>query len=470
MAAEGKHRSKAISTLIRERLDKAFSDLAGLNKGLESAEPKKVDVVVAFSGGCDSMSLLNAVAKLKNPFKGRVIAVHVHHNLSNNADDWAKFCRSKAELLGVEFVLRKVKFSSKGEGVEAAARKARYRALNEVAIKNGCKAILTAHHLDDQIETFLIQWLRGAGPEGLAGMPYFKQDQEVAVVRPFLSFERKQLESYAKTSRLSYVQDESNEDTHFLRNVIRLEVVPKLAEIRKGFKKAAERSIDLIGESVEILREITEQDLAELSPEIETLSLSKFFKLSHARQARVFRLWLHENGFTPLPRARLLELIRQIKESKAESFSFHQEGGRKIWKHGAKLNIYASSIKKDSVERTFMWTGQDSVLLPEFDGELCFIKSQTGFSQTYLQSKPLTVRARLGGEKIKSHPFRPSKGLKKLFQEKGIPEAERGNMPLVWRDKTLIYVAGIGEEVREKLDEDEGERFSLVFRKNPTLL
>ena len=126
-------------------------------------------IAVAFSGGLDSTALLDAAVRCAGPT--RVIALHIHHGLSPNADAWAAHCHAFAQALGVRFASRQVDVVREGgESLEAAARDARYRALDALCEEQGASALWLAHHADDLVETFLLNLTRGAGLTGLAGM------------------------------------------------------------------------------------------------------------------------------------------------------------------------------------------------------------------------------------------------------------------------------------------------------------
>ena len=466
-----RHRTPAITTRVSESLAAISGKLSDKDRRLEIASQNPLPtVVVAFSGGLDSTVLLHAVTRLKDKKFGRITAVHVHHGLSKNAGAWAEFCQDTAKKFGAEFVLRKVKVVSSGEGIEAAARKERYRVLEEVLKEQGASALLTAHHLDDQIETFLIQWMRGAGPEGLSAMPALKADSGVVIARPFLAFTRKELEEYAAKKHLQWVEDESNEDTAYLRNALRNIVIPEMEKARPGFKMAAQRSIELVAEASQILRETAAEDLKEVS-EHETgfILLDRFFKLSAARQTRLLRLWISLHGLKPLQRNRLLEILRQIKETDKQSVLLFTSNDKEVRRYGARLMITAKEKQETIPELVIQWQGEESIDLPGFDGRLVFKKNPKGFNETYLKAMPLTVKTRSGSAKLKIHPFRPSKKIKVLYKEAKIPDFERAHLPLIWRNGKLIFAARLGEEIREKLDDDGSEKYSMEFVKNPEL-
>ena len=231
---------RGITTRVRTALENTARQLQLSADGLPIASGEKpINVIVAFSGGLDSSVLLYAVSQLKGKSYGEITAVHVHHGLSKYANEWAEFCEERAKKCGVRFVLRKVTVPSGGAGFEAEARQLRYEVLEEEARKAAADVILTAHHLDDQLETFLIQWMRGSGPAGLAAMPPLLRKDGCTIMRPLLGFQRTELERFAEIRGIKWVEDESNEDTKYLRNAIRHNIIPELEKIRPGFKTAS---------------------------------------------------------------------------------------------------------------------------------------------------------------------------------------------------------------------------------------
>ena len=168
--------AERLTQLVYDALSDAAETLLGVKGDEFSLRPlNPVRVVVALSGGRDSMALLDVVEKLfhrpRQFLIARVHAVYVNHGLSPNADDWEAHCRAECETRRIPFTPVRVTVRQTGEGVEAAAREVRYRALARFAREEAYDVVLTAHHEDDRIETFLMQWMRGAGPEGLAAFP-----------------------------------------------------------------------------------------------------------------------------------------------------------------------------------------------------------------------------------------------------------------------------------------------------------
>ena len=252
---------QTVQTELLNALKKAITEGLGLTDTpslfTQNASPRKARIVVGFSGGRDSVALLNALCLLKkkrNTPIDEILALHVHHALSPNANKWAKFCREMAQDLNVPFKVTYVTVKTTGEGIEAAARKARYEALVKAAKAFNASMIMTAHHEEDRLETFLIQWMRGAGVEGLATFPLVRETDGVVLVRPWLHIARPLLERFLELKNLSWVDDESNADTTYLRNAIRHEVLPVMDKIRPGFRQAAARSVELVAQTSELLK------------------------------------------------------------------------------------------------------------------------------------------------------------------------------------------------------------------------
>ena len=203
---------------------------------LRSGEP----VLVALSGGADSVALLHALRALGYP----VQAFHLNHCLRGAESDRDEaFCRALCVRLGVELTVERVDVAAaareQGNGVEETARRMRYARLQDAA--QGMK-IATAHTADDNLETVLFHLVRGTGPKGLAGIPPVRG----RIIRPMLRVERMQIEEYLASIGQDYVTDSTNADDAYTRNRIRHTVVPALREIQPSAAQAAARLGDLL--------------------------------------------------------------------------------------------------------------------------------------------------------------------------------------------------------------------------------
>ncbi|WP_115717968.1 tRNA lysidine(34) synthetase TilS [Gallaecimonas mangrovi] len=216
-------------------------------------------VVLALSGGLDSMVLLKGLALWRQQHQRFPLkAVHVHHGLSANADSWAEHCQQQCDQVKVPLSVVRLSLN-KGprQSLEALAREARYRVL-ESAMQPG-DLLLTAHHLDDQAETFLLAARRGAGLEGLCAMPVARPFGPGTLLRPLLQLSRQQLEVAAEG--LDWVEDESNLDTRFDRNFLRQELLPKAEARLAGFSQGLARSASLLQQQLPAQTWLIEQAL-----------------------------------------------------------------------------------------------------------------------------------------------------------------------------------------------------------------
>ena len=454
--------------------DAAAKSAEPLKRQPQAPRAANATVALALSGGRDSMALLDLLARLAST-RGtgirRVIAIHVHHGLSRNADAWLAHCEAECARMGVPLISRRVEVKRRGRGIEAAAREVRYAALADAAREAGARIVMTAHHRDDRLETFLLQWMRGAGPDGLAAFPAARAfNNDLQLLRPLVDIARTDLERYVALRALSYVDDDSNDDLALLRNAVRCDVLPRIDALRPGFRVAAARSVDLVAEAAEAMRSVAANDYAVCANGAPggMLRLDRLVELPAARQTGVLRAWLAEQRLQAPSRARLLEVLDQARNARSDAKLLVRLGSHEVRRYrGLLLLKQADDASRDS--HVFKWRAEDEIPLPSWGGVLRFSAVDgEGFDPEWLRAEPLEVRPRGGGERFKPHPARPSKTLKRLFQDAGIAEFERGRLPLLWRDGELIFVAGLGADVR--FTDREGERVAIEWEPDASLL
>ncbi|MBW6471527.1 MAG: tRNA lysidine(34) synthetase TilS [Anaerolineaceae bacterium] len=236
-------------------MDLQFLNIIKNNLKLTNTQP----VVIAFSGGMDSVCLLNLFTTLENP----LIIAHFNHGIRKHADRDEQFARMRARQLGCDFVSQKadvLEFAKEYHlSLEEAARKRRYDFLYRVARNNAAPYIAVGHHADDQIETIFMHLLRGSGLSGLAGMkdiaviPEF--DSEIKILRPLLSFWRYEIEEYCTKNNLDYVVDETNFSNLYERNRIRHEILPFLNERYSGLNQRLLNMANVLQGEDELIQE-----------------------------------------------------------------------------------------------------------------------------------------------------------------------------------------------------------------------
>jgi tRNA(Ile)-lysidine synthase len=290
-----------VTSLVDPAAERIVLDALG---GVLSTVPGDAAIGIAFSGGLDSTVLLDAAVRVAGP--QRCIALHVHHGLSPNANRWLAHCESTARALGAGFDATYVEVRRRpGESLEAAARDARYRALDALCALHRVSMLWLAHHADDQAETVLLQLLRGAGVAGLAAMAPHRLEGTATIgrARPFLALLRAQLERYARSRELRWVEDESNADTRYARNALRHDVIPALTVHFPGFRDALARTASHAASAQRLLDDLAQIDLKAIGKDDgRSLSRRALLALDGARAANAMRWWMRASGL-PVPSA-----------------------------------------------------------------------------------------------------------------------------------------------------------------------
>jgi tRNA(Ile)-lysidine synthase len=432
--------------------------------GLLSALPPDARIGIAYSGGLDSSVLLDAAVRMAGA--GRCMAMHVHHGLSPNADRWLAHCDATARSLGAGFDAACIDLRNEsGVSIEAAAREARYRALDAMCTNHGVAALWLAHHADDQAETVLLQLLRGAGVAGLAAMAPHRIEGAAAIprVRPFLHLLRAQLERYARSRALRWIEDESNMDTRYARNALRHDVIPSLSVHFPGFRDALARTAAHAASAQRLLDDLASIDLKTVAREDgHALSRDALLALDDARAMNAMRGWMRSAGLPVPSAARLTDMLRQLREARAEHALCVEHAGRCLrlyrgsiyWElderrrpvHTASDGDAVAAIKETS---TLVWRGQEVWHLPQWHGSLVFVPVPAGETpadtvpEALLASAPLIARPRTGGERMRCAPSAPARTLKNLFQEAGVPAWQR-DVPLFYVGERLLFVPFLG--------------------------
>jgi tRNA(Ile)-lysidine synthase len=400
-------------------------------------------VAVALSGGRDSVALLATVTALPAARAREPIAIHVHHGLSARADAWQASCTALCASLGVPLAVRRVSVDpADPDGVEAAARRARYEALAGAADDAGAAAVLLAHHQDDQAETLLLQLARGAGPRGLAGMPEARVDARgLAWLRPFLGLPRVAIDAWMRVRGLAFVDDDSNASPRHRRNALRLEVVPALARVFPGYPGTLARAAALQAEAAALIDELAAQDLAPLD-DGGRLDVAGLARLPEHRARNALRHFLRREGLRAPSAAQLAALAGQLVEARPDARTEFVHDGVRFAVHRQRLVRRPGAVA--AFERG--WQGEAELALPH--GRLAFVGAVgAGLSAAAVEGTRVVVRSRAGGERLALHPARPRRALKAWLRESGLPPWQRAALPLVFCGDRLAAVAGLGVDV-----------------------
>lgn len=386
---------------------------------------------VAFSGGLDSTALLHI---LRNHPK--LSAIHINHGMQARADAWQAHCEHYCAQWRVPLTVQKVSPDLRAGGPEAGARQARYAAMADM-MRPG-NVLLTAQHEQDQAETFLLQALRGSGPQGLASMPRVAEFAAGRIARPLLNVPRQQLRDYVQAQNLQWVDDPSNADPHLDRSFLRHHVSPALDEHWPGFAQRLSRTARWCASASALSDDLAQIDWQHCQVSngqaaiTGCLSIDAITALSSVRQDNLLRYWIAQQGL-PTPDHRHMQQMRELLET-------HQPDAHPVvsWAD-TELRRYQGwlfvmpKLAPAPLDYSVPWDSQTILELPSGCGRL----EMSGLNAKH----DLSVRFRRGGERLRLNGRSHSTRLKQLLQAAKMPDWVRERLPLIYRDKELVAIA-----------------------------
>lgn len=405
--------------------------------------PAGSSILLGLSGGVDSVALLHLLHQISPQHSWRLSALHVHHGISLKADTWAAFCTELCAQLGIPLRVERVDITPlRHLGIEAAARELRHAALAAQPVDY----IALAHHQDDQAETMLLQLLRGAGVKGAAAMPLIKRRATAPpLLRPLLDVSHAALVDYARQHHLQWVEDESNTDDTYPRNFLRQRVMPLLAQRFPACSKTLARSARHFAEASDLLDQLAQLD-AQGALHGDGLEVARLKVISDVRGKNLLRFFIARQGASFPDSARLQEMLRQLCHARSDAAVCISFGAWQLRCYQGMAYVVPVLPEPDT-QFCVQWHGETLLELPELGGALHF---ETGVGQGVslmkLQQAAVTVRLRHGAERLRADGKRPTRTLKNLLQECGIPPWQRATLPLLFCGETLVAVPGIGVE------------------------
>ncbi len=406
-------------------------------------------LVLALSGGIDSVVLLQVLHRLCLPLDFHLSCVHVNHNISPNAQLWAAFCARLCRRRKITLVAHEVDIKPfRSEGLEAAARRARYQVYARLGEAD---FVVLAQHLDDQAETLLLQLLRGAGVRGGAAMPLIRQQHRgalhgaaaPAILRPMLALARAQIEAYARVNKLKWVDDESNADTRRERNFLRHRVLPVLEQGFPAYRTTLARAARHLAEASLVLDQQAKAD-AKRAVKGNSVALAALRRMGEIRAKNLLRWLLLRRGMAAPEAERLQEGLRQLFEAGDDAAVRVVLGAIELRRYGGSAYLLpALPCPPEGFRRA--WDGRRAWPLPELGGILHFARKQgVGIACARVRAQDLELRLRQGGEKLRLHAQGHTRSLKNLLQEAHLPPWERERLPLLYCAGTLVAVPGLG--------------------------
>jgi tRNA(Ile)-lysidine synthase len=414
---------------------------------------------VAFSGGEDSTALLAMLAQLPQA-RSRLRAVHIDHGLHPDSRAWVRICRATCRALGVPFATRRVELTRhRGESLEALARAARYAAL-ATALRPGA-VLLTAHHLEDQLETVLLQLLRGAGLPGLAAMPAVMPLGAAVLVRPLLGVPRAALRAWVQARGLTCLADPANTDDRFDRNFLRHQVLPAIVGRWPGAARTVARSARHVAEAQQLLDEVARGDVARAADGA-ALSAAALRALPLPRRRNALRYWL---GPAVPDARRLAEIAETLLAARRDANPVVGWGQLQVRRHAGRLLLTRKGSAAPAYELTWHLDRSPRLTLPAGAGRLELVYSAHGLIDATALPAQVTVRSRHGGERLRPRLGGPSRTLKSLLQNEGIALGERQNLPLLYAGDDLVAAGDLWVDARWQSGAATQKRMTVVWHR-----
>ena len=446
---------------------------------------EKANVLLCVSGGVDSIVLLDLFASLKDELSIKLAVCHLNHNLRGEESMRDQsFTERAAQRLGLDFyvkVLPEGTLDAGGGGLQESARNARYDFFAEAAEEFGADHIALAHNRDDQGETVLMRILKGSSIKGLGGMPAVRG----AYIRPLLEVTRKEVEEYAREEGVEFVEDSSNESTKYLRNKLRLELIP---ELERDYNTSVKEALVLLSQCAERDNSYIESKAVGLFPE--AMKSEEQGKLVFVRQ----RLLLaHEAISTRL----FLMAVEALKGDAKEFYSVHVEAFLNLIRStepglsvdlpgGLRLRREYEQVVIERAEEDALESGYEVALtLP---GLTSFGESGSSFRAEILKESPdlkeasrdeaffdldklddlgspLTVRTFRAGDRMTPLGMSGVKKVQDIFVDDKVARRERSSVPLLVACGELLWIAGLRQSERAKITPDTLRTLKLTWHR-----
>ena len=423
---------------------------------LRQLAPNQTHFLIGFSGGLDSTALLALFAKLreKQPLL-QLRAIHIHHGLSTHADAWSAHCQHICCQFRIPLQIQHVNVSTEN-GIEAGARQARYEAIAQQILPT--EWLATAHHQQDQTETFFPALKRGSGVQGLGVMQTKSNVYGVPIFRPLLNFSRQQLLAFVQQEGLSWIEDESNEDNQYDRNFLRNIVLPELRQRWAHFDSAVQRSAQHCYEQQQLLNELLAEEYQKnIVKNDRTFQLHHFARYSSVKQRALLRLWLQDWGVTLPSLAQLEQIISDVIFAKVDAQPQFRLDDNIVRRYQNRLFLTPifTDISQEYIEATF----DHPISLPDHLGTLLLKKTTEKMTALWqdengntnketlalpLEGTKVWIRFRYSG-KVKLTSNGVNKDIKKVWQQLNVAPWQRQRIPLIFYGEHLKSAVGFFE-------------------------
>ncbi|MFH0953985.1 MAG: tRNA lysidine(34) synthetase TilS [Verrucomicrobiota bacterium] len=423
-------------------------------------------ILVAVSGGADSVALAYALHYLKKRYRLSLTLVHLHHGIRGRAaDEDARFVNELAWRLGLPCVQARVDVPRRARqaklSLEMAARELRYDFFVRAAHAAGAGCVATAHTADDQAETILLKLARGAGPQGLSGIPHVTERHGLRIVRPLLDVTHPEVVRFLRRYGLKWREDESNLDPGFLRNRARHEILPLLeSRLNPQVRRALLRTSELIREENEWLdtlaRGLLGKCLERKRPAV--LRVDPLKRLRLAARRRVIRLWLISREVDPeCVDFDAVEGIERLLREPRGTRSVSLGGGRSVVRRYRALSLEQTAgaeepsfcaplvVPGETIlpeQRLRVVTRWDRGVLRQTGAKVGELPAEASLGARAARRARLRVRSWQPGDPIRPLGLGGSKKLQDLFVDQKIPRDRRSQVPVLESRGEVVWLPG----------------------------
>lgn len=428
------------------------------------------EVLVALSGGSDSMSLLHSLISLKDKLQISVKAAHVNHCIrGKDADDDEAFVRNECEKLGIRLYVLKTdvvkKAKETGLSVEECGRQVRYDFFRSVSSGG---LIATAHNLNDRIETMLFNFTRGTSLKGLCSIPPVRDN----IVRPLIECSKEEILDFCSKNNIGFVTDKTNFETDYTRNKIRINVIEELKQINPSFEKSAQRCLELINEDEKYLNSLAKEKYFNLKNDT-GFDINGLYSLPIPVKKRVTAIILSTASEKDVDYKTVTDAV-QLIDNYAESgnggklqidtdlYLRSRAGLLEIVRSGETSVPPAAELSK-GINRF----GDYEITAEDLSRENSNYKSTANVY--YLDFNklefPLIVRGRAENDKL-TLPFRNiTKSIRKIQNEVRMPPEEREISPVICDGAGVVCAYGCGYDKKYMIDENTVKVLKISVRK-----
>lgn len=449
-------------------LDKILNRVLETNKKYEMFFGGE-KILIGLSGGPDSVSLLHILNHLKDKYRFTLFAIYVNHMLRpDEIPSEIEFCRSLCEKFSLQFFVKSVDVKNFAKeqnlNIQEAARQLRYYAYEEKAWEIKADKIALAHTADDQAETLLMRLFRGSGTTGLSGIPPVRKH----FIRPLIEIERKEIEEFLMQNNIDYITDSSNMKKDYLRNRIRLTLMPILKNLNPEITTVLSRTAALFRDEERYFEIIVTKTLMKMisrkTDERIELFLAPFEVMDKVIMRRVLRRAIDETkGLRGISFLHIEDIVELIKNGKTGDRVYLPKGIRVIKDYSTLiltseapvvLGVYQAEIPGETILKESGILLKSSIITKEEADNLSKFGEGESFGIFDMDKlkMPLIIRPRKNGDFFYPKGFGRRKKIQDFFVDLKVPRDERDRIPILTSSEDIVWVVGHRSDERFKID------------------